>query len=217
MVSIAIKSASRPKYLRRTLRSLRKYLNFGGLEEDWVVHEDVLELEKSASCLLVFDEELDNYGLKLSPPGTCQNNAKSIEKLINICPNKYMVHWEDDWELLKEVDLEKIVNVMEYNDDINMICFNRGFNKPYSHIKYETWRSGSPLVECYDWVLFPAVWRTEFVKERFDVKYIKDNCDDIGKMLGRFGEGLGVYFWGGFGNGKYIKHIGARSTRDMKE
>ena len=219
MIDIAIKSASRPVYLRRTLRSLRKYLKAENNSVYWILHEDCIDPVVSEVCIYWSHRAGFFNQIRVSNP--CIGNSESIRTLVGMSDSKYILHWEDDWELLKEIDLDKVIDLMDRNDDVNMVGFRRGLNKPYGQAPEETIRKEGKLVKCYDWVLFPAIWRREYIVDAFELQFsiMEKNADDIGKMIRmqHQTEAMGVYFWGGFGEGDFVEHIDDISTGVLRE
>jgi len=213
MIDVLITSSSRSEYLKRVIFSLRDHLKYSG-NLNFILHDDIRNNDSYYVLSLAKIWRI-NKTLLTRP---AEGESKAIQTLLNHSTTKYVVFWEDDWLLLKDIDLDDVISFFEYRDDVNMIAFNKGLNNPYHGYK-ETVINGKKLLFCYDWVVAPSVWRADYIKPRFKVT---ENPDDIRRVLRGWKqrspewvkENMGTYFYGGYGQGEFIKHIGEKSANE---
>ena len=200
MIDILITSASRPEYLKRLFDSLFEYLE--GFEEAKVyLHEDIVNEEESKK-VLSWISTVPAFVDMILITTPAKKDSHAIKRLLNVSKSKYALYCQDDWILLKPVPTGDIIQAFEDHEQINQIAFNRGKNRHYHNFKEIPTRHFSRLVQCFDWILTPAIWRMSYIKPRFKVT---ENADDIGLILrgGKtrdekwLADNMGSYFWGG--------------------
>jgi len=223
IIDVMRTSDSRPDLLALSTESIVNKMKFSGTM-NWFLHEDFLNRELSKQCVKWANESgLFKTVIADDPPVTQGN---SLDKLFKLCKTDYILNWEDDWELIADLDLNEVVGVMDENPDVNQVCFNKRpiMREKPGFIKKEVVRSGKKLTTNPHWAFLPALWRRSFISKHwfaFDHSNIWDlinrmrpwptNGDYIEKHIG-------TYYWGGIETGHYIKHIGhLRSVRVGEE
>jgi hypothetical protein len=157
-------------------------------------------------------------------------HGKSLDRLLMSTQTKYVLNWEDDWRMLRDIDLTELVQLMNKYDVINQICFHK--RKIMSEKKYnggvfqkqEINYDGITLTTNLHWAFQPALWRKSFIMKywiygcgnnvawninhkmkghikNFDAKYVIEN--------------FGTYFYGGIGTKEsyVLEHMGRDCSR----
>jgi hypothetical protein len=133
--------------------------------------------------------------------------------------SKYTFYLQEDWEFERPIDIDKITYIMDKNDDINLIFFNKIRNngvinkQKQEQVDYE----GYPFCVYHAWTFLPGIWRTDFVKKKWP-KGVAFKPEAA--FTNRFGphekrtpigycrENIGAYIYGGTGEHRYIRHLG---------
>ena len=234
MIDIIRTSASRPDFLKTTTEALQKHLKYSGGFR-WLIHEDCLNPDWSKRCM--------DY-IKKSSVYTASHQDKnpigqgqSLTWLVNQTKSKYFMNCEDDWELIKPLDLDPLVELMDKDNDINQIAFHKrriSWKRGTTFTKIQVIRNDVPLVTNPHWAFTPALWRASYIVplwQNFD-KNIHWRMNEVLKGNEYRGaewvmENTGTYFLGyglcclkEFGgdktreeylelnNGYYMKHLG---------
>lgn len=175
IIDIAMTAALRPEIVARTLTSLSKNLRWSlgfrlivdvaPVGEKGVTQNDVLE-----KIMMTWDT---NCGL------TCRAleeslQAEALQWTWSKSDSRFMLQWEDDWELVQPVDLGEMVSIMERNREIGMLYLDRAGKSILDYPKYK----GSFLyMEPVVWKRVlgkslggpPALLRHEYVKEVLEI------------------------------------------------
>lgn len=217
-IDIIRTSASRPELLEESTESMLKNLKYSG-ELRWFLHEDVLNEAASERCI----EYSKNLGIytkikKNSPPlGQC----KSFLWLIDQVKSDYAIHWEDDYVLIKEIDLDFLVNVMDHHP-VNQISFSKRDilpDKP-KFVKKEVDFDGSIFTTSHHWYVAPAIWRMKFIRPHLSA--LRRHCpNDFHWEINRQIKGPNrthdadwvinnsrTFYFGAIRKGKCVEHIG---------
>jgi len=165
-VDIMRTSASRPNFLQISTESLVKYLK-PNVEFRWILHEDAVNGGASDECVK-YANECGVYSVieKHSPP---IKQGPSLGWLLDKCDTPYILNWEDDQELIKEIDIESLCNLMDNNPDINQIGFHKRaimHQKP-NFVKRQIVRDGIPLVTDNHWAFTPSLFRASYLKPKW--------------------------------------------------
>jgi len=216
-----IDSASRPNLLKQTLPTVLKHLKYSG-EIVWVFHEAVLDENKSNECLAL----IKDYGMirgkivQISPTG----EGMSIGSILRTVRTDFFIHWEDDFIALREIDLNLMTKIMQRCPDVNQIIFNRRDTMPdvSGWKKREVIRFGEYLTTSPHWRYTPALWRTDFIKPKWQDfpgnnshwqmnAFLKKGTLDSPEMKSAEWviQNLGTYYFGPIDEKAYCRHIGA--------
>ena len=165
-VDIMRTSASRPGFLKKSTESLLEFLK-PTVEFRWILHEDYVQGPGSDACI-AYAKESGVYSIieKHSPP---IGQGPSLGWLLGKCKTPYILNWEDDQELFKEIDIEALCNLMDNNPDINQIGFHKRaimHEKP-GFVKKQTVRDGIPLVTDPHWAFTPSLFRASYLKPKW--------------------------------------------------
>lgn len=218
MIDIIITGSSRPELLKITIENFRKFL-FTEKKIRWLLHEDFVWPEKSEESIEVAMSFGFDIILHHSP---ASNLGIALDTLLQKVETPYIVYLQDDWELERPVELDRILWTMDKHNEINHVLL-----PPH---KIEKERGGSDFVRktyTFDgldltlnngWYLNPAIWRMSKVKE----KWVTPTIERIeGFFINRFGKheqrlnhdflrkNVGSYFLGKIGDYRYVRHLGS--------
>jgi len=168
-IDIIRTSSSRPELLELTTESWKKYLKFDG-ELRWILHEDVLNSDKIEAIKKIGS----NYDIfQINNPAIGQ--GESLFWLLEQVKTKLILYIEDDWKLLKEINLDELYDLMYTNTDINQITFNKRaiMAKKQWFIKKEIKKDNISLVTDMYWTFIPSLWRIDWIKPKIP-EYLKE-------------------------------------------
>ena len=165
-IDIMRTSASAPEWLKISTEALHKHLKFSG-ELRWIVHEDTLNSKESDKCMKYIEEcGLYTVVKRDEPPiGQCM----SLSWLIDQTKTPYVLNAEDDYRLLKDIDLDVMYDIMENSNDVNQITFAKRplkMRRP-NFDKKRIFKEGRYLITQPYWGFPPALWRMSFIKPRW--------------------------------------------------
>jgi hypothetical protein len=165
-IDIIRTSASRPDFLRISTESILDKMKFSGSFR-WILHEDCLSRPLSDE-LMKYVEGCGIYEIfhRDNPP---IGQGLSLSWLMDKANNKYVINFEDDWELLKEVNVDKLCDLMDRHENINQIAF---FKRPImknkkNFIKKQVVIDDVPLVVPPHWAFTPNIFRLSYLKPRW--------------------------------------------------
>ena len=217
-------SASRPDLLVISTESLQRHLKFDG-QLRFLLHEDYLNNDLSDKCVSYAESTgLFDVIVKDNPK---IGQGRSLTKMLKMVNTKYIIHWEDDYELLCDLDLNTVVRLLDNNEDINQISFQKRqiMSEKPGFKKIEITRDYLKLTTNPHWAFIPAIWRVSFIQPKW-VEFENDihwRINDILKGKRSVVEAdanwviknTGTYYFGGIDEGHYTNHIG--SSRSLRE
>jgi hypothetical protein len=170
MIDIIRTSASRPDYLKTSTEALRKNLKYDGKLRKFI-HEDRLNIEWSNECINYLNSI--NMFMISKVNQTPIGQGASLTWLLDQCTSPYILNVEDDYELLKPLDLTPLVELMNKHPKINQIAFHkrriswkRGKNAEFK--KKQLVIDDIPLVTNPHWAFTPALWRASYIKPKWE-------------------------------------------------
>jgi hypothetical protein len=215
-------SASRPDLIMKTTPMLRDCLKFSGCLR-WILHEDFLNGPISERIVeWAKTEGKYNVVAYHDPP---IGHSRSLDWLLNASYSDYVIQWEDDYEPIQDIDLDELYVLLENNKDINQISFQKraimGEKPGFKKVEIE--RDGIWLTTNPHWAFIPAIWRSSWIKPKWEVFSASDHHWKMNKKL-KEGESIrdadwvvrhtGTYYLGRIGSGHYVNHLGRdRSLR----
>ena len=223
-IDIIRTSASRPELFKASTESLRSHLKFSG-QFRWLVHENYLNQAASDEVLRYAKEAGYDIILKSDPSiGQCMG----LSKLLRAVRSPYILNFEDDWEVLRDLPLDEACRILDENPDVNQVAFNKrdtmcevnGFQKA------ETERSGFKLVTSPHWRLTPALWRMSFIRPRWIVTessnfiwQFNDHLRGVNKAPDAqwVMANMGTYYFGGFDEKQFVQHLGVNQSVRLNE
>jgi hypothetical protein len=219
IIDIMRTSASRTEFLKITTESLVKHLKHTDYFR-WLIHEDCMNEKASNECI----EYIKNCGIysivrQDNPP---LGQSGSLTWLLNEVSSKYVINWEDDYELFKDINITELVNLMDNNSGINQIAFQkRNIWEGKGDFKHKQVKiDGISLVVSSHWSFPPSIIRTSFLKNVW-----QDLGDPIHWKIRELMQGkeqrdaewmeknVGNYFLGEIGSGHYIHNLGSHNKQ----
>lgn len=217
-IYIMVDSASRPHLLERTLTSLKDNLRYLG-ELYWIHYETFLDEDKSKECIKIAqafgaNKILENH----DPKGECVSITRVLDGLWNVA--KYFIHWEDDYIALREIDLDLCYRLLEENDQIKQIAWNRRqtMSSMPGFTKKEFMFSDQKMTTCPHWRFCPAIWKLDFIKDKWQAfegsngHWRFNEILQVGfqpnKTSDLVAEKLGTFYLGPISELAYCEHIG---------
>lgn len=218
MMDILITSASRPECLQSEVDSL-KYLN---CDEGFNLHlhEDVVPGREELSDELVQWAEESNEFTTIYVSNPRIGRGFALNKLRPHAQSDFILYLEEDWEFIKRIDLNYLLFIARKHSDINQIGFydrelyyieKPGGPEGRDIFEYKVVQFGScNLFVSERWNWLPAIWRTEWVKKRWNFKEYMAN-KEFNRSLKR---NVGMNEW----NPSWLKkNIGAYIYSDSDE
>jgi len=219
MIDVIRTSASRPDLLQASLEPFKKFVKYSGRLRV-LFHEDVLNKEASKECIRIAKENFDEVFMH-NPP---INQGPSIDFLLRRTATDYVFNIEDDWEVIKEIDLDLMVKIMEENSDVNQIAFHKReiASERHGWKKKEVEKSGVCLTTNPHWAFTPALWRRNFIMKFWRTPPRNLNPVWFINPLVKRGKkmpsadwmilNVGSYFLGRIGTHAYVKHLGFQNS-----
>ena len=183
-----------------------------------ILHEDVLNEE--ASIKLINWAKKSNLFNEIKADNPPLTQGKSLHWLLSKVNTDYCFNIEDDWEIIQRINLDKLLELMESNKDINQIAFHKRkiMSYRYKFKKIEIERNNIKLTTNPHWAFTPAIGRMSFIRQYWQeppagenpVWFINPLIKRSKKMRSAewMIKNVGAYFLGGIGEGHYVNHLG---------
>lgn len=232
MLDIIVTSSCR-KTIVKTTRSFFDKVRYSD-KMRFIVHIDVLNNENLSfiTGYLRSLERSEGIGVDIhinNNPDTNWHDAhtKAINFLFNQIEKPYYFHLEDDWEFLKNIDLNLLIELMGKYDHIDHIRFSKEkikdkywlyhisdeISEEYLAPNVEVTINGIPLVQTPIWSFNPHLGRSSIIKNFINMpldgnpeKYI---CHKYPELAGN-GK---TYLYGRIGDSAYVKDLGRNRFR----
>lgn len=220
-MDLIITSCGRLDCLKRTIKSICKNLKYSK-QFKFILHEDVLYKEKSKEVIVWAKDSMDQVIISDPYVGI----GGGIMKLLDAASGEFVLKWEDDWVLEKEVNVDRLLKVFE-NEKVNQIQLNKR-NNPLrtSHFNHrEVEINGIKLTLCHEWGMAPSIWRLSYIRKYYTKPF--EQGDSVNQNI--FGtndykadpewcqENIGAYWLGAIDESRYVEHIGHYSRRLREE
>jgi len=175
-----------------------------------------------------------NNNIKITTHNTLSKKRSYIySELVEKCNTKYIILWEHDFILEKYIDIEKIVKMMDKNNEINYIKFNKRDTHPTNGI--DKWLedennfevplvkfcgyNGNPHIERREWFLKyckPLIYNIPILKKNSIERAMNK---DIMRRRKRFGfdkthKFLGTYIYGSVGDKRYVNSLDIYKSKE---
>lgn len=235
-LDVLITSASRPQSLKTQMETFLKRAKFSG-KFNFYLHEDRVpgmedrskDLEKWAINSHLFAD------VKISDPRIGRGPA--LNYLKQFVQSKYVWYMEEDFDFIKSISLDKLIDLMDKHENINQIAFNfrslpkipkpGGPNGQEYFLCENRKFSGHTLHVSERWTWQPALWRTSWVMPRWNFDQRRSNKGFNRKLKAGIGlkewdlkwheENVGAYYYGKNTSKPYVKHTSwdIRHDRDF--
>lgn len=202
-------STGQKRVLKKTLKYLRKRVDFSGLSVRWLISDDHVDDPR------INNEKCRSWIKKLGLfeycyfPDSNQGFGATINHLYQQVDTPYVLHIEHDWKFLKKVLLKPLVEIMEEHEGISCIRFNKKITKALPLVFWlnepDREKRFGPfiLTQTKSWTTNPTVYRAAHIKQALPIENVgsetslKTNMDALGfksYSLGKAGE-------------QYVKHL----------
>ena len=217
-IDVLVTSTSRPELLARTIATMQEKLKFKTGQLRWLLHEDVLDKPKSR--ILRHNAKYSGLFIDTVISDPRVGLGRSIEIMLPYVKSPIFFRTDDDWEYVREIDLDSLCDIFQNYEQVNQICFNKyailGQKREFKRTSIQYNNTWLTLTRSWNWI--PSLWRTQYTKDHYktrdgisgidlleDIKLKPDKDISIPWLK----ENIGSYFLGKIGDkAKYIKHIG---------
>lgn len=215
MIDILITSSSRPDLLCKTIETMQQKIKYSGSFR-WLLHEDVLDNNKSAQVKHYAKYSRQFDVIVASDPSV--GLGQSIYMMFPYIKSDIFFRTDDDWEYVREIDLDPIISIFEHHEKVNQIIFNKRciaeFQNTFKRKSIEFDNIWLTVTRSWGWI--PALWRTDFVRRHYKLKTVDSNIEFFNNLKGReditaeyMEQNIGSYFLGKIGDkGEWVKHTG---------
>jgi len=239
VIDVFVTSSSRPQLLERTLKSfLAGALYLGNFR--FYINEDYVDSHESSKCLNVLNSILNGYSLKCNSPPIGLSGA--FLHFSRYFENEFLFYLQDDWELIRPIDLGRAITLFRACPFVNQVRFNKRKTMKYKGegdtkwCKKELICNGYTITTSDSWYLNPSLWRTSFIAPFIssDLRgkpsqrpYIWKLNEILGKHFkvvkhqGKydgtdFSDKVGTYIYGGIDSPPFFKHLGGTQRRQFE-
>ena len=208
-LSVALFSTGQKRLLRKTLRSLRKKVDFGDVEIHWLISDDHVDHPKidNAGCR-AFIQETGLFEYCYFPESN-QGLGRMVNHLYEKAATPYVLHLEHDWKFVKKVSLLPLLEIMEADEEISCVRFNKKITKAAPVVFWldEPERTrviqGITLTQTKSWTFNPTLYRAAHVRRALPINNVGGERSFKAKMNGL---GFKSYSLGKPGE-TYVKHL----------
>jgi len=165
-IDVAITGSSRPSLYPIFWESFNNMVKFNDTP-NITVYEDVIFKDESKKVKKYIEDKVDKY-IEINPN---KRLGYVFNLLLNNIKTKYYLYLQEDWKFLKEIDIDKIIEVMENNENIKQIWFPKKLQKnTYNTFCGNTIKVDDiNLVPYNSWAFLPHIGRTKFVKNTWSI------------------------------------------------
>ena len=169
---VAITGSSRPSLYPIFWESFNKMVKMSE-KPKITVYEDVIFKNESNKVRQYIENKVDRY-VEFEPN---KRLGYVFNQLLNDVKTKYYIYLQEDWKFLKEIDVDKIIDVMEKNDDIKQVWFPKKLEgKTYKlYCRDVINRNGLNLIPWHRWAFLPHIGRTDFVRDIWSKGKVNSN------------------------------------------
>lgn len=190
------------------------------------LNEDVIQERTVESNSLVQWAKKSNIFKKIFVNNPNEGRGSALNRMRKFAEGyKYIFYLEDDWEFLRYINVNSILNLMDKHEDINQIGFHnrhqkRIFTSYQFHYNYKDYNiDGHDLILSERWGFSPSIWRTSFILPHweFPSKYagkwiqnkFKSNYENQTKEINFetyqdfLKKSLGAYYYGKLGGNMF--------------
>ncbi len=215
MIDILITSSSRPQLYPYFWESFNKMVIYRG-KSNIIVHEDFVLEEESKKVVKWIKNNIDCELITHNPP---IGLGKALDIIIkNKLKNKYCFYLQEDWEFERPIDLDQILWVMDRNEKINLVVFNKINNIKILNkaVQKEYDYDGLKMCLYHQWSFMPGIWRISHVKKYWKCRVERPEgyfTNSFGSHAERLSnkfceEKIGAYLYGHQGDYRYVRHLG---------
>ena len=230
------KNAPSTELIERTFDSIYSNMDIKGCEHiiNYDMKEESVESKEYLNNLINLKNKY-NPNIKVTTHGTTDTRRSYIYSgLVKRAKTPYIMLWEHDFILKKKVDLERILDALDNNNNINFIRFNKRKTEPQGRI--DKWMepetnikdiplvrfcgyTGNPHIERKNWfikyckplILSIPVKKKNSIERAMNIDIMKRRdeygIEDTHKFLGSF-------IYGDIGEDKYVESLEEFKSRE---
>ena len=222
-LDVLITSSSRPQLFPYFWDSFKKMMI---IRQPYTVfaHEDFVFAPESQRVMLYLSglqEKKEIQGVYSHNPAIGLGRAMDFMFTKHI-KSDYMLYFQEDWQVERPIDVDRLITVMDKNPEVNLIFFNKTknthkLNKALQpQYLYSDGGAGVDMCLYHSWTFLPGLWRMDFVRKHWRVRYERPE----GYFSNAFGtheqrmdcnyceKVIGAYMLGKSGDFRYVRHIG---------
>jgi hypothetical protein len=199
MIDVLITSASRPDSLMSEIKAFKKHVKYDG-KMRFHLHEDrVPNMERKSINLIEWANRKPSYftTVYLSNPRVGRGNG--LNKLKKHANSKYIFYMEEDFDFIRDVNLNELIGIMERHQHINQIAFpwrsmvrTKKPGGPTNYFQHEERVFDGHVLRVTDrWTWLPALWRRSWLMPHWNFASQRSNKE----FNGRFKKGIGQLEW----------------------
>lgn len=220
-IDFIITSASRIEMIK-CVKSFMKKVIFSG-KFNMYLHEDVVPgMERESKELVKWARE-SNLFKKIIVTNPRQGRGPALNKLKPYIKTDFIFYTEEDFEFMRYINVDKLIDIMEKYKIINQIGFSNrywpiipkpGCNGDDSYFYEPREFDDITLLVSERWLWFPSIWRKSFIWKYWNFSSHKTNHSLNKKIKGNewsYGcdcdwleEKIGSYLLDGIGENPWI-------------
>ena len=183
-------------------------------------YEDVIFPDESKKVKEFIADKVDEYhefnpNLRL---------GMVFQNLLNNLHKEYFIYLQEDWKILKEIDVDLCVEILDKNPDIQQIWFPKKLeNYTYNKFCDETIQIDDVnFVPYTSWTMIPNISRTKFVRNLWENGELKKHPRPESPMkkymkgAGLLGKDKRISYILGEKYDEYIEHLGLPSDDGLQ-
>lgn len=170
-LTVLVFSTGQKRVLKKTLKYLRKRVDFDHLTLRWLAGDDFVDhpdIDNQQCRSFIRETGLFDYCYF---PETNQGLGHMVNHLYEKVVTPYVLHLEHDWKFIKRIELKPLLEIMETHADITCIRFNKKITKAAPLVFWvdDPGRTrmiqGLALTQTKSWTFNPTLYRTDHVKK----------------------------------------------------
>jgi len=119
-VSVVITSAGRKEYLKRTIEALRKHIDYNPEKLSWLIIDDYPDSKETHEYI----DSLDFIDCKIFNEKN-RGLGYSLNRIFAEIKTEFVLYCQEDFEVLRPVNLEDMVNMLQQNPHISQLILSR--------------------------------------------------------------------------------------------
>jgi hypothetical protein len=216
-IDLLVMGSSRPQLITYTMNSFCRWVMdlADGVDFRILLHEDVIFRNQSDKTI----EYANASGFLIVEHDPYVGLADAMTHMFSLIESPYLFYLQDDWEFERPIDIERVLWTMDKHPHINCVTFSHHRNVhpdvEFKSTEYDF--DGQKLCSNNMWPFLPGVWRTDFIRDRWqNIRKIKPEAyftSLLGTKELRLNSAycysnIGSYFYGAMGEYRWVRHIG---------
>lgn len=208
-LSVVLFSTGQKRLLKKTLKHLRRNVDFSSLKVRWLISDDYVShprINNEECRTFIRETGLFDYCYF---PDTNQGYSNVVNHMYRQVDTPFLFHMEYDWKFVSKVTLRPLLEVMEAHEEIACIRFNKKITKAAPVVFWldeperERRIRDITLTQTKSWTFNPTVYRTADVRKALPLE------GHNGEMS--FKEKMGALGFQSYSLGRagetYVKHL----------